>query len=143
MDPSQWGPSAWMFIHYVALGYPDKNPSPEDRKNYRDFFINLWKVLPCYSCSEHYQQHLTELPPIDNYLSSNERLFEWTWMLHNKVNKALDKPIVPLAIARNILKTTHQPTSQKTNQWSTIGLIVVFVMLLVLIVLVVKKKNHR
>jgi hypothetical protein len=98
MEPKVWGKYFWTTIHLVALGYPD-SPSDMDAQNYKQFYINFWKVLPCYSCSENYKKHLQELP-IDSFLKDNVSLFEWTVKLHNIVNKELGKRVVTLEEAK-------------------------------------------
>ena len=55
--PKEWGPSAWKFIHYVALKYP-KNPTEEDKKQYFVFFYNLQFILPCERCAKHYKDNI-------------------------------------------------------------------------------------
>lgn len=89
MEPKHWGKFIWTSIHIIALGYPDK-PTQLDKQNYKEFLTNFWKVIPCYKCSQNYQVHLKELP-IDEYLTDNLTLFEWTVKLHNIVNKQLGK----------------------------------------------------
>ncbi len=89
MEPKIWGKYMWTSIHIIALGYPDK-PTEEDKANYKDFYMNLWKVIPCYKCSINYQKHIAELP-IEDHLSDNMALFKWTVDLHNVVNKMLGK----------------------------------------------------
>jgi Erv1 / Alr family len=89
MEPKVWGKYIWTSIHMIALGYPDK-PTDEDKMNYKQFYINLWKVIPCYKCSVNYQKHLEELP-IDAHLNDNMSLFKWTVDFHNIVNKELGK----------------------------------------------------
>jgi hypothetical protein len=100
MNPKIWGKYVWVSIHVIALGYPDK-PSEEDKKHYKEYFLNLWKVLPCYKCSINYLRHLEELP-IDNSLTDNTALFKWTVDLHNIVNKETGKRIVPYEEALEI-----------------------------------------
>jgi hypothetical protein len=106
MDPQAWGSCLWRTIHILAIGYPDK-PSYENTIAYKNFFENLWKVLPCHSCSVNYKRHLKEVP-LDDYLVSNSKLFEWTVTLHNLVNAELNKPLMSLDDAtklyRSILK---------------------------------------
>lgn len=89
MEPKVWGKYLWTSIHIIALGYPD-NPTPDDKQNYKHFYVNLWKVIPCFKCGQNYQRHLDELP-IDNSLTNNMSLFKWTVDLHNIVNKELGK----------------------------------------------------
>ena len=84
-----WGPSAWNFIHYTALAYPD-NPSEEDKENYKNFYYSLRNTLPCPKCSNNYIKNIQELP-IDNSLNSKEDLFRWTVDIHNMVNNELGK----------------------------------------------------
>jgi hypothetical protein len=89
MEPKIWGKYVWTSIHILALGYPDK-PTPEDMQNYKKFYTELWKVIPCYKCSINYKKHLADLP-IDKYLTDNMSLFRWTVDFHNIVNKELGK----------------------------------------------------
>ena len=100
MDPSLWGGCVWNSVHIIALGYP-KEPTDLDRQMYTSYYAELWKVLPCYKCSVNYKRHLEELP-IENYLDSNDRLFEWTVKLHNIVNKELGKKEITVAEAFKI-----------------------------------------
>jgi hypothetical protein len=100
MNPKIWGKYVWVSIHVIALGYPDK-PSDEDKKNYKEYFLNLWKVLPCYKCSINYLRHLEELP-IDGVLADNISLFKWTVDLHNIVNKETGKRQMPFEEALEI-----------------------------------------
>ena len=89
MEPKVWGKYVWTSIHIIALGYPDK-PTDEEKQNFKTFYTELWKVIPCYKCSINYKKHLDELP-IDDYLTDNMSLFRWTVYLHNIVNKELGK----------------------------------------------------
>ena len=89
MEPKVWGKYIWTSIHMIALGYPDK-PTQEDKINYKEFYINLWKVIPCYKCSINYKRHLQDIP-IDEHLNDNMSLFKWTVDFHNIVNKELGK----------------------------------------------------
>ena len=51
--------------------------------------MNISNVIPCEECSEHLKKTLKEMPDIEEYLDTREKLFEWTIILHNKVNKML------------------------------------------------------
>lgn len=98
MIPTVWGKHLWFSIHFIALDYPEF-PETEHIEAYKQFFSNLWKVIPCYKCAVNYKRHLTELP-IDGHLHSRDALFAWTVALHNIVNKELGKPEITLAEAR-------------------------------------------
>lgn len=102
MDPTIWGKHMWTTIHFIALGFPQK-PSDEQKTIFKSFFENLYKVLPCNSCSEHLKNTImNELPLYANNLSSNTELFKWTVELHNIVNKRLKKPQISFKEAENI-----------------------------------------
>lgn len=90
MHPSIWGPATWGAIHYIALGYPLSEPSPESRDAYSSFFTVLGPVLPCAMCSKHYQEHLSQ-NPVTPALDSREALFQWTVDLHNAVSQSIGK----------------------------------------------------
>lgn len=100
MNPKIWGKYVWVCIHIIALGFPDK-PSEIDKKNYKEYYTNLWKVLPCHKCSVNYQRHLVEMP-IEAHLSNSMSLFKWTVDLHNIVNKDTGKRIVPFEEALDL-----------------------------------------
>ena len=88
-DRNNWGPNAWSFIHYVALGYPT-NPTDNDKENYKTFYYSLQNTLPCQKCAANYQRHLKDIP-IDSALEGPQELFKWTIDIHNEVNKELGK----------------------------------------------------
>ena len=87
-DPSTWGPSVWRAIHFIALGCPAE-PSVAEAAAYGAFFRSLGAVIPCGTCADNYKRHLAELP-MEPYVSSG-RLFEWTVLLHNIVDRETGK----------------------------------------------------
>lgn len=112
MLPDIWGRHLWFSIHFIALDYP-VNPTASDRANYQHFFENLWKVIPCYKCSQNYQKHLQVLPLVSengDYLVSRDTLFAWTVALHNEVNKMLGKPEMSLDDAKHMYREDIFPS---------------------------------
>lgn len=99
MKPSLWGKKYWFVIHVTALKYPDF-PTEEDKEAYKHFYSDMWRFLPCKLCSDHYIEHLADLP-IDEYLENRSRMFEWTVKLHNKVNVSIGKPTMSLSDAKS------------------------------------------
>mgnify|MGYP000583802582 CR=1 FL=1 len=80
----EWfGPAMWKTMHSIAFTAPE-NPSFEEQKDYVDFFRSLGPVIPCPSCSQHYQKYINETP-ID--ASSRESIAKWVYDLHDDVNK--------------------------------------------------------
>lgn len=122
MLPQLWGPHLWKSIHYIALGYPT-TPREEDKMNYNLFYSNLWKYIPCMKCALNYKRHLDELP-IDSFLTSNIKLFEWTVNLHNIVNRELGKPIMSKEDAWKVY-TVH-PKEYMTSK-IVVGIIAVLI----------------
>jgi len=94
-DPQVWGPSAWTFMHSVALCYPTK-PTAVDKQHYKMFFLSLPFVLPCLKCQENLLGHLSKDTSIfENAFGSRDSLIRWVIRLHNQVNRSLHKSIVP------------------------------------------------
>ena len=92
MDPKVWGPHAWLFIHSVALQYPDK-PTANEKIKFGDFFNSLKYVLPCRKCRLHYTQHYKKSPPD---LRDKKSLVQWSVDLHNNVNASNNKPEIDM-----------------------------------------------
>lgn len=128
MEPKIWGKYLWTSIHVIALGYPDE-PSEQDKINFKDFFSNLWKVIPCQRCAENYKRHLIELP-LDNALESNTALFKWTVELHNIVNKELHKPTISISQAEQIFahlaRGDHSVLGGVDKRWEQLALYVTY-----------------
>lgn len=94
----KWGPFIWGAIHMICLGAPPSLDAIQ-QEEYRTFFLNLPKVLPCAECAEHLKQNLSKVP-IDTALLGRDTLFEWSVNLHNVVNRMLGKPGMPLPKAK-------------------------------------------
>lgn len=131
VSPDIWGQYLWSSIHYIALGYP-VNPTETEKKNYKEFLLNLWKVIPCQSCAIHYKENIKEQPILDEDLENTETLFKWTVDIHNKVNKQLGKKKMTVEDARKMY-LNKQP-EKKFSQGSVI--IIAICVLLVTFVLI-------
>ncbi|CAM9201881.1 unnamed protein product, partial [Pylaiella littoralis] len=94
---STWGSPGWFFLHCVAAGYP-VDPDAHDeargyarghtRRAYTTFFKTTGTVLPCRFCRDSYASFITETP-IEDYIHTRKKLFEWLFIIHNKVNAKL------------------------------------------------------
>lgn len=89
VSPSVWGNPAWVFLFSIVANYPN-NPGIDIQHNYSRFFYHLRWVLPCESCMTNYETHFRKWP-IDQYLSSRERLFQWLVIIYNEVRLSLGK----------------------------------------------------
>lgn len=94
MKPSIWGKHYWFVFHVVAIKYPEA-PTSEDKEAFIHFYRELWRFIPCSTCSTNYIEHLKQFP-VDNHLENTKDLFEWTVDFHNIVNKSLGKPRMSL-----------------------------------------------
>lgn len=85
-----WGGPGWVFTHAITFGYPI-NPTEEQKKQYRDFFVSLGNVLPCRFCRESYQKFITtgETMLSDEVLENRETLTKWFYRIHEAVNEKL------------------------------------------------------
>lgn len=89
LSPNVWGPFFWHTIHIAALGYP-KEPTYTDKRSAKEFFEALAFLIPCAICRQHYAKHI-QANPISPFLDTRHDLFKWTVMVHNEVNKMLQK----------------------------------------------------
>ena len=93
MNPKIWGPSGWLFIHSIALNYPDK-PNKNEQEAIQQFLKSLAHLLPCKTCSELYKK---DLPIIEKEMSlitasqNKTNLVKWVNLMHNQVNKNINK----------------------------------------------------
>jgi len=87
---SVWGPSVWHALHTISFNYPVK-PTIEERKNYRDFILNLQYVLPCKYCRMNLKTNLKQLPLTMSDMRSRDSFSRYIYNLHELVNKMLKK----------------------------------------------------
>tara|TARA_B100000902_G_C26492666_1_gene520061 strand:- start:10 stop:459 length:450 start_codon:yes stop_codon:yes gene_type:complete len=138
IDKNVWGKDMWHSIHFVALGYTS-NPSNADKTNYKNFYENLVNIIPCQECSEHLKETLNELP-IDNYLVSREKLFEWTVLLHNKVNKLLGKKEWSVKEAYNYYNDPHFNFKNNNKCFNNYYFFISILLFIIIIALIYKDK---
>ena len=85
MSLKKYGSSIWNTLHYISFGYPD-NPSDQDKKNIKNFFISLSYVFPCKKCEKSYQEYLYFN---DDVLKNKNNLTYWLYELHKKINRKI------------------------------------------------------
>jgi hypothetical protein len=91
MNQNIWGSHLWFSLHTISLNYPLK-PNKIDKRDYKNFFINLQEVIPCSVCKTNYKRHLNE-HPIDNYLHNRKAIVYWVIDMHNMVNVEIGKKV--------------------------------------------------
>ena len=89
MRTRAWGPPAWFLLIMVAMGYPSRNPTARQRREYRNFFISFGHIMPCNLCRTSYKKFLKETPLSSTVLNSRRNLVFWVFKIKNRVNKKL------------------------------------------------------
>lgn len=90
MLTSVWGPGLWFFLHTISFNYPIK-PTAEQKKQYKNFILQLKYILPCRYCRENLKKNLKTLPLRERDLKDRESFSRWVYNLHELVNKMLGK----------------------------------------------------
>jgi hypothetical protein len=85
-----WGPGMWHYMHTMSFNYP-LHPTNNDKKNYRDFIINLQYTLPCRHCRVNLKKNFKEYPLKPCYMKNRDTYSRYIYNLHEKVNKLLGK----------------------------------------------------
>jgi len=85
-----WGPPMWHYLHTMSFNYP-VNPTPEEKKHYRDFIINLQYVLPCKYCRMNLTNNFKKKPLQMCDMASRDTFSRYIYELHETINKMLGK----------------------------------------------------
>ena len=114
LDVRIWGPNAWEFMHAVTFSYPISNPSDEEQKNMRNFFVFIGNLLPCQECRYHFIKLLETTPPD---VSSRHALSNWLVDRHNDVNVRLHKPTLSYDFVKRKYDNMHNqcPVPKEVN----------------------------
>jgi hypothetical protein len=85
-----WGPALWHYLHTMSFNYPVE-PTLENKKNYRNFVLNLRNVLPCKYCRINLTNNLKKKPLQMCHMKSRESFSRYIYELHETVNRMLNK----------------------------------------------------
>ena len=85
-----WGPPMWHYLHTMSFNYP-VNPTKEDKKNYRNFVVNLQNTLPCGKCRENLKSNFNKLPITMKTMKNRETFSRYIFDLHELINTMLNK----------------------------------------------------
>lgn len=87
MDPGFWGPGIWRYLHLTAaVAF-----TPQQREKFVIFVKALAETIPCEKCKTHFIKNLNGNYQIREYMTSNETLFMWTYLMHDAVNASQGK----------------------------------------------------
>lgn len=80
-DPSVFaGPAGWVLTHTLCTIY-----TPEQSDSFKKYIAGLGGVFPCANCRKHFVSNLRKID-VNKYLESNDKLFEWSYIMHDLVN---------------------------------------------------------
>ena len=82
MEPSQWGPAGWLFLHAITFAQPPK-PGKQQQQKLKNLFESLGYVLPCVKCCRHFREFVAQHPPP---VDDREQLCRWLVDAHNNAN---------------------------------------------------------
>jgi len=85
-----WGPAMWHYLHTMSFNYP-VNPTEKDKRNYRNFVLNLQNVLPCKYCRMNLTNNLKKMPLQMAHMESRDTFSRFIYELHETVNRMLKK----------------------------------------------------
>ena len=90
MLTSVCGPPMWHYLHTMSFNYPI-NPTPGDKKHYKDFILNLQYVLPCKYCRINLSNNFKKKPLQKCHMENRDAFSRYIYDLHEIVNKMLHK----------------------------------------------------
>lgn len=85
-----WGPSMWHYLHTMSFNYPN-NPSREDKKQYKNFILQLQYVLPCKYCRINLKNNFKHMPIKECHMKNRFTFSKYIYDLHEFINKMLKK----------------------------------------------------
>jgi len=138
ISPEEWGPSAWRFMHYITLSYPD-NPTNNDKQNMKTFFSSIGSILPCEKCRLNFERHLVIYPLNDDVLSSRFDLVNWLINVHNEVNKMNGKKVLSYDEVMELYLYKKHDNCLIVNTRSAV--IIVSIVIIIILIVIMKCIN--
>ena len=90
MLTSVWGPGMWHSLHTISFNYPI-NPTKNDKRNYRDYILNMKYILPCGKCRNNLRDNFKQLPLKMKHMENRETFSRYVYELHELINTMLGK----------------------------------------------------
>ena len=91
MQTDLWGPIEWESMQNKAFGSPVVFDN-ETKNKYRTYFEINVQIIPCSMCQSAFGNMIKYIP-ITDYLDGRDSLCFWIFMMHNLVNRKLNKPL--------------------------------------------------
>jgi len=90
MLTTAWGPAIWHYLHMMSFNYP-VNPTPKDKKHYKEFILSLQYVLPCKYCRVNLTNNFKKKPIQMCDMANRETFSRYVYELQETINKMLHK----------------------------------------------------
>lgn len=94
MQTDIWGGSEWDSMTYKAYASPEIF-TDEDKEKYKKYYMLNATILPCKLCQVSILKIMSYIQ-IDLFLDGRYGLCYWIFVLHNLVNRKLEKPLANL-----------------------------------------------
>ncbi len=91
LPKNRWGNAYWFAMHYLACNIPIKIPN-NLAVSYKAFIVCMNYLIPCGECQFHMNEFINH-NEIDSYLTTRNRIFQYGWYFHNKVNERIKTPM--------------------------------------------------
>jgi len=85
-----WGPGLWHYLHTMSFNYPIQ-PTQQDKREYKNFIINLQYTLPCKYCRINLKKNFKHMPLQSCHLKNRGAFSKYVYNLHEFINKMLHK----------------------------------------------------
>lgn len=95
-DAKLVGPGIWYIFHLLAA---QTSHGHIDKSHIINFISILWAFFPCLDCRQHLRKMFNIHSPYNIHTSG---MFEYTYMVHNIVNKRLKKKEITLEEAKHL-----------------------------------------
>jgi len=91
-DANQWGPILWSLLHGISIKRTkiDSLKLMSLKVKWKLLFDTLPQIIPCVECKEHLVAYMSQNPYVT--INSEEEFSNWFYLLHEDVNKRLNKP---------------------------------------------------
>lgn len=132
ISPNRWGRTFWNTLHYVSLGYPETNPSPEVREAAYSMLVSLQYLLPCKTCREHLANVFrTDMPLGPEVFASRQALGTYIVNLRDLVKRKHVCPgcksLKQHSFPNDVHATLFEPSPLvRALRWATVAAVIVW-----------------
>ena len=109
------GKHYWFFLNTVAIKYPDW-PNSVTKSKYYDFIQNFPLFIPDESMGDNFSKLLYKFP-VTTYLDTKLNFIKWIYLIHNEINKQLNKEQIPFEKFYEKYYEQYKSTDIKTKSF--------------------------